>query len=473
MFQLDGWLNASILHGCKMLQIIINKRDNIQNQIIQRTIDLINNGMLKAGDLLPSINSLSRTLDVSRTSVIGAYEKMVLLGYLKGKERSGFVVISPINTTSPGRELNDLLQQGITSSYNQVEEEFSLFPNINIPNSFVRKCLANPSLLKKKTCKKENSRSVCNLINMVRRVNINEKTTVLANSINELIIAIAIAIKGHKSNPVVVLESFCSIRIRDIFHSLGFKTIILPIDKDGIQVELLADINADCIYLTPSHHYPTGAILSTERREFLSDWLNRKQAWLIENDSFSLLYLKATLALPFTTTNQGDRSIYITSLSALMGQEDSLSVGYFPESIFTLAKDIMAILFEQRNNFSNNFAYQYIQSNRIVRDIGDLIQKRRDNYHKAKNSIEKVFPQMELWGAENALFFSFSPMGLKSKEHKENIINLIHIKDFVSQKISHLECARILFPYATMRDGDVLNLVEQLLDWKHCFNNYS
>ncbi|VFS48845.1 GntR family transcriptional regulator [Budvicia aquatica] len=75
-----------------MLLLRIDRKGNIQNQLVTNIIDLINQGELKFGDYLPSIRSMSDHFSISRSSVIGAYEKLASLGVVQSKERSGFFV---------------------------------------------------------------------------------------------------------------------------------------------------------------------------------------------------------------------------------------------------------------------------------------------------------------------------------------------------------------------------------------------
>jgi GntR family transcriptional regulator/MocR family aminotransferase len=58
----------------------------------------------------------------------------------------------------------------------------------------------------------------------------------------------------------------------------------VPVDEAGIQVERLEGARLDAVVLTPAHQYPTGAVLSAERRTALIDWADRQDALIIEDD---------------------------------------------------------------------------------------------------------------------------------------------------------------------------------------------
>ena len=58
----------------------------------------------------------------------------------------------------------------------------------------------------------------------------------------------------------------------------------IPVDRDGIRVDLLAASGADAVVLTPSHQWPTGSVLSAERRASVLRWAAGSGAVVIEDD---------------------------------------------------------------------------------------------------------------------------------------------------------------------------------------------
>jgi GntR family transcriptional regulator/MocR family aminotransferase len=58
----------------------------------------------------------------------------------------------------------------------------------------------------------------------------------------------------------------------------------VPVDADGIVVDALERTNADAVIVTPAHHFPTGAVLSSERRAALVTWARTRNALILEDD---------------------------------------------------------------------------------------------------------------------------------------------------------------------------------------------
>jgi len=67
------------------------------------------------------------------------------------------------------------------------------------------------------------------------------------------------------------------------FRAAKAKVFPVAVDDQGIQTERLPQ-NAEIVYVTPSHQYPTGVVLPLGRRLMLLDWARKHRAVVIEDD---------------------------------------------------------------------------------------------------------------------------------------------------------------------------------------------
>jgi GntR family transcriptional regulator/MocR family aminotransferase len=65
---------------------------NLQNQIRQKLVDGIINGVFPPGMKLPSSRKLAQQLNVARNTVVAAYQQLAADGYLVSRQRSGIFV---------------------------------------------------------------------------------------------------------------------------------------------------------------------------------------------------------------------------------------------------------------------------------------------------------------------------------------------------------------------------------------------
>ena len=67
-------------------------------------------------------------------------------------------------------------------------------------------------------------------------------------------------------------------------RAAGLEVVGVPVDEDGVSVDALDRTDADALVLTPSHQWPTGAVLSAERRAAVLRWARERRALVIEDD---------------------------------------------------------------------------------------------------------------------------------------------------------------------------------------------
>jgi GntR family transcriptional regulator/MocR family aminotransferase len=71
---------------------------------------------------------------------------------------------------------------------------------------------------------------------------------------------------------------------RVIGAAFGLEVVGVPVGPEGVRVEALQHLDADALILTPSHQWPTGAVLSAEARAAVVGWARERGALIIEDD---------------------------------------------------------------------------------------------------------------------------------------------------------------------------------------------
>jgi len=71
---------------------------------------------------------------------------------------------------------------------------------------------------------------------------------------------------------------------RLIAEEAGLRTLPVPVDEEGLCVDVLAATGAKAVLVTPAHQFPTGSVLSRERRAALIEWAEDEEGLVVEDD---------------------------------------------------------------------------------------------------------------------------------------------------------------------------------------------
>jgi DNA-binding transcriptional MocR family regulator len=69
-----------------------------------------------------------------------------------------------------------------------------------------------------------------------------------------------------------------------MIQATGIELAGVPVDEEGIDVAALARTGARAVLVTPAHQFPTGVVLSPQRRAALVEWARAVDALVIEDD---------------------------------------------------------------------------------------------------------------------------------------------------------------------------------------------
>lgn len=96
------------------------------------------------------------------------------------------------------------------------------------------------------------------------------------------------------------------------FAVAGARLHGIAVDSEGIDcTELVALSDCRLAYVTPSHQYPTGVVMSLARRLELLAWAERTQGWIVEDDyDGEYRYSGAPLA-PLAALDRQGRVLYV------------------------------------------------------------------------------------------------------------------------------------------------------------------
>src|SRR5262249_17128272 len=125
---------------------------------------------------------------------------------------------------------------------------------------------------------------------------------------------------------IVAIEEPGYLGARHVFQMHGARLEAVPVDESGMVVNLLPPRPAKLAYVSPSHQFPTGAILSLQRRLELLAWAENRGALVIEDDYDSEFRYSGRPIPALQGLDQNEVVIYVGTFSKVLFP--ALRIGY-------------------------------------------------------------------------------------------------------------------------------------------------
>ncbi|MNW26896.1 HTH-type transcriptional regulatory protein GabR [compost metagenome] len=128
----------------------------------------------------------------------------------------------------------------------------------------------------------------------------------------------------------VVLEQLCYPGIRRVVEVCNGRIVAAELDRQGIIPD---DWKARLLFVTPARQFPTGAVLSLQRRRELLSWASRTGAVIVEDDYDSEFRWGGRPIEPLKALDTEERVIYVGSFSKTMPEDFRVGFAVVPPSV--------------------------------------------------------------------------------------------------------------------------------------------
>ncbi|HEX6472782.1 MAG TPA: PLP-dependent aminotransferase family protein [Streptosporangiaceae bacterium] len=257
---------------------------------IEATIrDAIRSGRLPRGTSLPPTRAIAADLGVSRGVVVEAYQQLVAEGYLTSKS-GGYTQVAIGQEThaaaaAPTRPVPGPPHLRIDFGYGRAD--VANFPRTAWLRS-IRTVLTEapndrfgylsghgmPELRE----------ALAAYLNRVRGTAARPGNIVICNGFAQGIALLIQVLAARGARRLAVEDPSMNDDAHPLARAAGLDLAGVPVDRDGVRVDALDHLDADAVILTPSHQWPTGAVLPAESRAAVLAWAGRRGALVIEDD---------------------------------------------------------------------------------------------------------------------------------------------------------------------------------------------
>jgi len=333
-------------------------------QVYQGLRQAILSGTFRSGDRLPSTRDLAEQLGISRTVVLLAYEQLLAEGFAGGRGGSGTYVSEGLGGSRPKRREKSAKLR--LSHYGSAAADVAAtvdFPGrrpiplrydfaygrgdvATFPFEMWRRILLRHA---RKAPVRELDygtaagsyalrEAICVHLRRSRGVICDPSQVIVVNGSQQALDLVA-RVLIEPGDPVAIEDPQYQ-GTREVMRAAGARLQPVPVDRDGLNPAKLPE-DGRIAFVTPSHQFPTGAILPLARRLALLAWARSKDAVIVEDDYDGEFRYEGQPLESLQGLDSEGRVIYVGTFSRTVFS--ALRIGYLiaPKSLvpaFTSAK---------------------------------------------------------------------------------------------------------------------------------------
>jgi GntR family transcriptional regulator / MocR family aminotransferase len=258
--------------------------ETLSSQLERKLRAAVRAGRLKPGSTLPSTRALAAQLGISRGLVVAAYAQLGAEGYLVLRRGAAPRVAQSV---TPGAEPSPVGRSyRVPHNLFPSLPDYAAFPRERWLTSYRRALKAAPDVdlaYGDSRGSEELRAALVSYLGRVRGVSASGEHALACSGFASALGLLCRVLARSGSRSIGVEDPGHAV-IRGIVERAGLRPVPIPVDDEGIDVDALIAANPDAVLVTPAHQFPTGVVLSPERRVRLLDWSASTGALVAEDD---------------------------------------------------------------------------------------------------------------------------------------------------------------------------------------------
>jgi GntR family transcriptional regulator/MocR family aminotransferase len=457
----------------------------------------IDAGELSPGQKLPSTRALATDLGVSRSTVVSVYEQLASEGYIETAPGSRACVAFNFVLSVGGNRLSLKSRQDKQRKLSVYGRRTSALQLPALPEikpgeiNFLYGAIADedfPKLMWRKLYNKALMKRQAHLyyaapegadelrselegyLFRARGLSCTKEQIIITQGAQQGIDLCARLLVDPGSD--VLMEEPCYLRALRAFESIGADVTPIPVDDHGLMTDLLPDTNAALAYVTPSHQFPLGSVMSIGRRRELLAWASKNRCWIIEDDYDSEFRygLKPTQTLHSLDVDSS--VIYVGTFSKTLSPQLRLGYLVVPPELVNAFRQAKQLTDRHVPCTEQLVIASLIQSGAYERHVRRV---RRENEGKRTvliEAIHKFLPkQVLIEGTASGLHIVVWLEDFQIEDEPNLIaraktlgVGIWSITPLYSQgnKLRRKKCAGLVMGYAGLSHAEIMKGVERL-----------
>lgn len=405
-----------------------NDKKAIYKQIVDYIEQGISSGEFPANSMLPSERRLADELGVNRSTVVAAYEELESTGVVSRKKGSGTRVSADIwgishkripnwgryveyGSLRPSLPLVRMIRKE-TQEENEIinlssgELSPELFPEKGFQTILTEVPFTAHLGYDHPQGNLQLRETITDHIKETKQIETDPSSVLITSGAQQAIHLIVQCLL--KPGDAVAIENPSYFYSLPIFKSAGLKTLLLPVDKDGINPEDILTLHKKhrirMVFVNPTYQNPTGTVMSVSRRKKLLELSSKLGLPIIEDDPYSLTSFNGDTIPTLKSMDHNGTVLYISSLTKIVAS--GLRIGWVvgPRRVIERLADAKQQFDFGHSIFPQWVAHHFLRSSEFLFHIKNLQLQLRQRRDKLVGSLQQyVGKQVDFYNPEGGI----------------------------------------------------------------------
>ena len=267
------------------------RSEPLRSQLETGVREAIRAGRLRPDERLPSTRALATALSVSRGLVVECFDQLQAEGYLIARPGAPTRVSPTIADTRgvdrapPGPAAT--IRAPLAIDFRPGVPDLGAFPREDWARTVAEVCRDVPRTALdygEASGSRELRDVLASYLGRVRGADADPSRLLVATGFSQGLNLALAALAARGVQRVGFEDPGYDETSRTAAAWAGVTMVPVAVDDHGVDIDALAGADVQAVVVTPAHQWPTGVVLSPERRRALADWAAHTGAWVVEDD---------------------------------------------------------------------------------------------------------------------------------------------------------------------------------------------
>ncbi|WP_144514008.1 PLP-dependent aminotransferase family protein [Bacillus sp. FJAT-22090] len=458
-----------------MFQLETNSLTPLYEQLYTEIKKAIINGTIAEGAKLPSKRKLAEYLSVSQTTIEFAYSQLVSEGFISSEARKGFFVqnlaeLALIEQSTPIIVQDERSTDNYSIDFSPGKIDIDSFP-FPIWRKYSKEIISETNkeflLLGHPQGDYALRQQISSYLYQSRGVQCTPEQIILGSG-TEQIMPLIIRLLGSEAvygieNPGYPLTHHLLLDDRE-------KTVPISVDEDGVRVSQLEQSNATVMYVTPSHQFPSGAVLTATRRTQLLSWAYKADNRYIIEDDYDSEFRYTGKPIPsLQGIDQNERVIYLSTFSKSLMPSLRIAYAVLPKSLIVQYKQKYSYYAATVPRMDQQILAKFMETGYFAKHLNKMRKIYKRKLEIVTKTIAMYDPLVTISGEQAGMHLLLTVQTSKTEKElidlaKQVGIRIYGLQEYVTGNLDAFKQPKIVLGFGGIKVDHLEIAIKKLID---------